>query len=914
VPGAGEGGSAHCHVGFRLLGPLEVRVGEQWTVVGGQRQARLLAGLLVRANRTLSPAEVAEAIWDDHPPKTVVQQVHNAVAALRRNLGPARDVIATHGAGYRAVILPGQLDSIQFEQAHASAKVLLSQGESEPGLELLDDALELWRGPALAGVGGRGAETAAAALAEVRLAVQQLLITSRLDRGEADAVLQLAEELAGRHPLRENVQRLLVWALHQAGRKADALTAFLAIRTRLIEELGVSPGPELCLLHEQILRDDPLLRGTSQRPVSIRPVNGLPPAQLPPDVPAFVGRTRELDQVMAGVHGAGALTVKVIEGMPGIGKTTLALRAAHRLAGTFPDGQLFVDLKGYVEGARPLDPWRALEGMLRSLGVASADIPEDNDQREALFRTCTAGRRLLIVLDNAAGESQVRPLLPGTADCLVLVTSRKSLTGLESAEAVPVGTLTRASSVELFRRIAGPCQDGADPALLDEVAGLCGDLPLALSIMASRLRARPSWTLAHVADRLRDQRLRLVELTAGERSVAAVFHLSYEQLSLAERTFFRRLGLHPGADFDAAAAAALTLADRGTAEWLLEHLTDIHLVEQPKPRRYRLHDLLRGYARQVEGDEGASAAVESLHRHYLDTAQVAMKAITPRRDPDSRSDRDHDQAMAWLDVEHGNLVAVAADMANRNAHAYLGDLSAVAWRYFDTRGHHRDALLLQTMALSAARAAGDKNHECHALLNRGIALWRLLRYDAALSHFENAVELAREIADRDLEVRALGNRGIVCWSAGRLDEAITCLNLVRDIAAQTGDLGAEARTLHRLGVIHTQRRQRERAQERLGAALELARFLRNRDLEAECLNALGIDDRCYGLAEPAIRRHREALDLAVASGNRNQQALSHRELCAAYEKLDDRGAARRHSAAATELYAMLGVPEPPKIS
>jgi tetratricopeptide (TPR) repeat protein len=743
-------------------------------------------------------------------------------------------------------------------------------------------------------------------LAEQRLATYELLIEAHLGLGEFDDVIPMLVGLVAEHPARESLQRLNMLALHGAGRSSDALRAFERTRTALAEELGADPSPELGALHRRIL----LGEGGPRVQTEVPPAATRRPAQLPADLHTFNGRSVELDWL---VSPAGA-AVKAVDGMPGVGKTALAVHAAHQLAAQFPDGQLFVDLQGFSPD-HALDPGIVLEGMLSALGVPGAGIPAATAQRATLYRSCLADKRVLVVLDNAADESQVRPLLPGTGPSRVLITSRRRLVGLDSVDLISLDVLTRAESVGLITRIVGA--DRMSPAA-DTIARLCGDLPLAVTVAVSRLRARMSWTLEYVAERLHDERRRFVELSAGERSVSAAFRLSYENLSSVERRVFRRAGLHPGGTFDARAAAALAEVSPDDADEALERLVDVNLVRQPGPGRYRLHDLLRGYAQEmVQADEqeaNRNLALARLFSYYQWAISMAMDVIapsTPRNAlvvPEKRQYlADYEQAMTWLDAERRAILAVAAAMFREGFHADLANLCASVWRYFDARGHYDDAEAIHSLALSAARAVGNVVMEYHALQNYGSALWRLERFAEAIDCFSQVIVMTESAGDVRMQARARGNLALTYWRLGELDIALDHLDWVRVAAPKVGDKVLESRALHKIGVIRHQKGQHQEALKYLDEAMALALATETHDLQAECLNALGVVARSLADADLAFSRFHAALKLASATGNRNQQAIAHQGMAGMYQDVGEFAQAGHHRRVALELYAQIGM-------
>ncbi len=458
-----------------MLGPLQVWNDQQRVALGGPQSEKVLAALLLAGGRVVPLDVLIDTLWDGVPPPTAKHQVHKLIANLRRKIPGS---IETDGPGYRAQLDDATLDATTFTERAAV-----------PTIASLTAALALWRGPALAGIDSRTLQASAAALNERRLATVETLIDLRLAAGQAAAVAAELPAVIAEHPLREGLRSRLMVALYRCGRQAEALSVYAETRALLADQVGLDPGPELIRLHQQLLRADPALD---------------PPAPkasctLPYDLPDFYGRTADLDRLLSA---DGAVVINAINGMAGVGKTALAVHAAHRMVERYPDGQLFCDLHAHTPGAEPVEPETALELLLRMLGVAPEVIPEGLDARTARWRTELAGRKVLVVLDNAATAAQVRPLLPGTSDCLVLVTSRRRLGMIEGATMLSLDVLPPAEALELFGAVAGVRRVAAEPAAAAEVVRLCGYLPLAIRVAATRLAHRPMWTVVSLARRL----------------------------------------------------------------------------------------------------------------------------------------------------------------------------------------------------------------------------------------------------------------------------------------------------------------------------------------------------------------------------------------------------------------------------
>nr|WP_237522280.1 BTAD domain-containing putative transcriptional regulator [Streptomyces sp. SID1328] len=645
-----------------------------------------------------------------------------------------------------------------------AARAAVGEGRTAEAVTDLRQALALWRGPAPSGRGGRVVEAAVTVWEERRLAAAEQYFELCLAQGEAAELVGDLRDLVGRHPLRETLRGHLMLALHRSGRGAEALEEYAAVRRLLGEELGIDPGAQLTRLHEGILREDlePAPRPPAPRPA---PVPGPVPADrgvctLPYDLTDFTGRDHKLRLLLdkADESDGEGTRIIAVDGMGGSGKTTLAVRAAHRLADRYPDGQLFVDLRGFTPGERPLRPEVALEGLLRALGVPDERLPEGTEERTALWRGMVARKRVLILLDNAADPGQVVPLLPASSGCLVLITSRGRLVDLDGVDWIGLGMLAPEESVTLLAETLGAERAAAEPGAVAELAELCGRLPLALRIAAARLRNRPRWTVAHLVERLSHETRRLDELSTGRRSVTATLELSYQALSAAGRAGFRLLGQHPGTEIDVWSAAALTGTSAREAEDLLEYLLDAHMVQQHALGLYSFHDLVRSFARSLPGEgTGGGVLAERLLPYYLRATEAACEVLFPDRMrlewgaevrpaalPPLRTVA---EAMEWFDREY-RMVQAALDREGDLADpACVVRLSRNLAFYLYTRSKPDEQVAQGRTAVRAARRLGDRNLLCLSLNNLGVAQWRAGRFRDGIDSVSEAREIARALGD-----------------------------------------------------------------------------------------------------------------------------------------------------------------------
>jgi tetratricopeptide (TPR) repeat protein len=869
---------------FRLLGLVEVRVGRD-AVHLSPLERELVALLALSANSAVSMERIVDTLWRTDPPGSARNRVQALVSGLRRAIGDAATV-ATTPSGYRLDVDPGDLDLAVFEEQVAQARSLAVAGDPAAAVEEFRAALALWRGNPLDGVSGHDVDKTR--LRELRLSVLEERIAAELTLGRhADLIGELTA-LAADHPSRESLAGKLMLALYRSGRQAEALEAYRRLRAHLRDELGIEPGREVARLHDQILRRDPAL-DLAPPPA---PSRASSPAQLPRDLPDFVGRGAEFSQLLADLDGPGgggrSVVISAIDGMAGVGKTALAIHAAHRLAEWYPDGQLFLDLHAHTAGRSPVPPAAALATLLTSLGMAPERIPPGLDERAALWRSELAPRRTLIVLDNAVDAAQVRPLLPGAPGCLVLVTARRRLTDLEGALPLSLDVLPAPDARALFTGIAGE-RAAAAPEAVADVVELCGCLPLAIRVAASRLRHRPLWTVEHLADRLRDERRRLAELSSHERSVAAAFTLSYQDLDPDRRRMFCVLGVHPGVDVDPYAAASLADSSAARAEELLESLLDAHLLEQRTLGRYTFHDLLRDHARERAEAEHTPAerhaALGRLLAFYLHAAGTAMDFLAPHE----KDRRPHvpvpatpvrdctgpDGAARWLGMERQNLLMAAAAARRGGWAGHVTQLSTVLWRFLDSSGLHADALALHADALAAAEVAGDRSGQADALHFLGVTYEQLSRFTESVDHQRRALAIYRELGERVSEGNALNKLGIAHDMLGRYADALDCYGQALAIRRATGDRVGEAGTLQNLSYACRMSGRHVDARRFLHDALALHRDAGNRAGEGVCVFQLGLIGEHLGEYADAIGHFQQALVISREIGDRSGEGNAH---------------------------------------
>ncbi|MGW1469866.1 BTAD domain-containing putative transcriptional regulator [Streptomyces olivaceus] len=697
TPGDAPDGSARAPdeegLCFALLGPVRAWRGERELDLGPPQQQAVLAALLLRRGRPATAAELIDAVWGDRPPRAAVSMLRTYASRLRKVLEPVRaageppKVIVTAADGYR-IRVPGRaVDLDLFEQRVAKARKLRGEGRLSAASELLHTALDVWEGTPLAGLPGPLAQDERSRLAEVRLSVLEASLDAEVELGRHGESIAALTALLSKHPLRERLCRLLMLALYRSGRQAEALAAYRGMRSTLVAELGIEPGTSLRDLHDRMLAADPALVPAGPpgeddaQEASLPPVTGVRPAQLPADLATFTGRETELAQADAMLTSGGktaAVVIAAFSGMAGVGKTTMAVHWAHRVAHRYPDGQLFLDLRGFDPAAAAMSPAEVVRVFLEALGVPARSVPDSPDARIALYRTLLADRRMLILLDNARNSEQVRPLLPGSPGCLVVVTSRTQLFGLVAgagARPVAVNPLTPAEAHAFLARRLGAGPPTAEPRATDEIITRCGRLPLALALVAARAATRPGQPLGAVARELSDSRGSLDAFTVCDPAtdLRAVFSSSYDHVSRPAARLFHLLGLVPGPDISVHAAAALAGLPLRETRTLLTELVRSHLLVEQSPGRHTVHELLRVHAAErvltEEPRQERERAVERLLCWYLHTADAACPDLAERgcRTPlESPPPSCHpltfttrDQALRWCEQERPNLVAAA---------------------------------------------------------------------------------------------------------------------------------------------------------------------------------------------------------------------------------------------------------------
>jgi DNA-binding SARP family transcriptional activator len=827
-------------VRITLLGAVDAWVGAERLALGSPLQRTLFAMLALEAGTAISVDRLVDAMWGESLPGDPRAMVHNYSSRLRKVLLTAGVVINKRAAGYVLEVEPQSVDLHVF-------RALAREGE-------LRKALDIWPGSALGGI----TDSDVVAALRTRLDAERLTVAEEWasqaldDRRHQEALAELTA-LVQAHPLRESLVRLELIALYRCGRQADALRRYEETRELLADELGIDPGAELQDVHARILKGDLALEPA---PASV--------VVLPFDVQDFTGRAEELARLSDGHR------VVVVDGMAGVGKTTLVVHAVHRLGERYPDARIFVDLHGFTPGREPVTAHAALHHLLHAIGVPSARIPDDLDQRVTAWRAEMARRRAIVVLDNAVSTEQVRPLLVGGSGSLTIITSRLRL-AVDSAAAMSLEVLPADEAMALVSGIVGK-RAVAEPGATAELVEVCGRLPLALRIAAARLASRPRWTVADLVERLKEHRRKLPELTAGDKDVVASFLLSYDQLSLGQQRMFTLLGHLPGPDVDAYGAAALAAGSFHDARDLLEDLLDQHLLLQHVRGRYTFHDLVREFAWSLSDDEPLR-----LLDYYLHVANVAAHVLQPGRvDSSPKVDQqplvvpplgDAAAAMTWLRVERENLLACVRFFAE------IGD-NHNTWAMTRDVGHsliitHRldEVEALHTLAFAAARRSQDRDKELPVSFGMANISYGRCRYREALEHGEHARALAHELGNLRWEGDSQGLVAMILHRLGRFDEALAVGEASLALQRACESYRIHAICVSNMGRVHLARGEAEKAIARFAESLDLIRELGERSEEASILCGLGAAHSVLGDHDRALTLLRDGLELAAQVGN-----------------------------------------------
>ncbi|SMC67198.1 DNA-binding transcriptional activator of the SARP family [Kibdelosporangium aridum] len=866
-------------VRFGILGPVRIWVDGAEVDIGPPTRVSLLSLLLVRAGQPVTMAEIVDALWGDDPPRTAVNIVHRSVGALRRLTDPslparaAGRLLLPSSSGYRLVVTADTLDLVRFRQLRAAGA--------------FTQALALWRGPVAERVAAnvRGRPEFEAVTHEY-LAV----LGEAVDAGSATEVLPLLRQAAQEHPLNESVQAKLIEALVATGKHREARSVYETVRDGLADSLGVDPGPEL--------------RRALGQPRIV-------PSQLPADLPEFSGREGEIANVMALLNArTPGTTCVAISGMAGVGKTTLAVHFAHRIAGRFPDGLLYIHMRGYGTGD-VLSSDEAIGILLEAIGVPSQRVPDGLDARTALYRSMLAGKRVLVVVDDARDSEHARPLLPGTADAMVIVTSRDRLVGLvarNGAHPVVLGLPTSQEALDLLARLIGASRVAEEPDAATEIVLHCGRLPLALGVVAARVTAWPNLRLADIAAQLRADRL--TALDSDEADVRTVFSWSYHAVSPDAARMYRLLSVHPGGYITGAAAASLAGLPLSRAHSVLAELSRANLINERLPGRYVFHELVRAHAAELVSEEETGEAQDRLVGHYLYSARAAstlLYAYWYRSHPGPQSPgegvtvmgfADNQQAEAWLRSELAVLLAVAGQTRGR--------LAAAIEIFLDRQGRWQDQVTLQRDALATADDARVRAGAHRAL---GFALGRLDDFGAADVHLAEAFVQFDSL--KDLDGVAITNRyqAFLANRRSRYDQALEFYEHALECYETTSDGRGQATVHNEVGWTHILAGDYTKALSECELAVSMQEELGNANGEASAADSVGYAYHHLGQDLEAIRWYERALRIYRRIKDVSLEADTLRHIGQAYQALGNEHEANSVLRQALEILEDLGHPD-----
>jgi DNA-binding SARP family transcriptional activator len=904
-------------VRVRVLGSLTVWRDGTAVVLGPARQRAVLGLLAVQPNSLVRREEICQALWEGEPPATAVSMIQSYVSRLRRLLDPARSpgagdsLLVAAGSGYRLQVTGEELDLIAFGRRFAQARMAARAGRPAAACALFEQALELWQGEPLADIDALRGHPAVAGLARQRAAAVEEYADAASGHGWYSRVLAPLRALAVREPLNERAHARLMIALAGSGQQAAALEVFDDVRRRLDDQLGVRPGAELAAAQARVLRQhipaaaaEPAGQHDDGAPAEYGepPASPVVPRQLPAAASHFVGRAGEL-RVLSSLldparEDAGAVVVSVIGGTAGVGKTTLAVQWAHQVADRFPDGQLYVDLRGFGPAASPVSPAEALRGFLDAFAIPAAQLPASQESLAGLYRSLLSARRVLVVLDNARDPAQVRPLLPGSGRCAVVITSRSQLTGLvasDGAQPLILDVLTDADARELLARRMGAERLAGEPDAATELAGLCARLPLALAITAARAAAHPGVRLTVLASELDDAMARLDALETGEAatSIRAVFSWSYENLAPEGSRMFRLLALHPGPDIAVPAAASLAGTGPQQASRLLRALARAGLQTEHVPGRFAFHDLLRAYAtelvRGTESDSDRRAAAHRVLDHYLHTAHAAAALSQLNREPLTLKPPrpgsvpehlpDEGSALAWFKAENPVLRAAVAQAVTDGFDTHAWQLTCTLAPFVHRSGHwhqHEWSIVLAT-ALAAAQRQGDIAGQARVHWELGFIRTRLGRYDDALSHLSRALDMYRQLGNQAGQANSHLGLALLFDQQSQQDEAVRHAERALDLYRAAKHRAGQASALNAAGWYSIRVGHHQRALAYCQRALDLYREIGSRPGEAGTLDSIGYAHHHLGHHRQAIACYRSALGLLRKLADYDAEAvvLSH---------------------------------------
>lgn len=862
---------------IRLLGPVEVIGPGGRAVLPGSRQRALVGMLALQPGVIVGRSALIDALWGEEPPRTALKTLYSHVTRVRQALEACGlpDLLATREPGYALQIKPAETDAGRFELQLQQARAAGNPGDVAKQLR---EAMELWRGTPFADASLAGRATASIdRLEQLHIGAAEDLWAAELELGGHDRSVPELELLVASHPYRERLVGLLMLARYRSGRHADALAAYHQLRTRLADELGIDPGPELERRYTAILRHEPEAGGVvAAAPAFPRP------AQLPAQAGHFTGRTQELS-VLRELLATPGPRIVAVSGPGGMGKTSLALHWAHQVVDQFPDGQLFLDLRGQLP-AESMDPAEAMPRLLRSLGVPSDRVPAELSEQAGLYRSLLAGKRLLVVLDNCGTVDQVLPLIPAGDESLLLITSRRRLTALATHHAVrlvDLDALDESDALALVGQMVGQERVLAEPEATAELLELCGRMPLALRIAAALLAAQPARLIRDLKEQLENEdRLDALSIEGDSRSVRAVFAGAYLSLSPAAARLFRLLGLHPGPTI----ALQLATAAMGVpARSAMTELVTAQLITALGDDRYRFHDLARLYAAEcarleMSPDEQQDT-IDRILDWYLSVGEIANRTLDPNRNrvvpvvrhrPDDlpiAATDGHDAVLGFLDGERGNLVPLVRAATEHGRPTTAWQLTYLLTGFFEFRAHWTDRIEICRWAVTAAQADADEFAESLMLTSLGVAYNAAHRFAEAVEPLNRSLALAQAIDDVRGQGNANNNLAAAYVGMHRTDEAIDAFERSLALYTATGNTPLIAATLNNLGEMYIRTNRTDQGFEHLGRALKLGREAGAPWLEALICTTLGQAHLAGGDPAEAGRYLHQALEIRRQVGD-----------------------------------------------
>jgi DNA-binding SARP family transcriptional activator len=918
---------------FTLLGPVRAWRGPDEVDLGSPQQRTALAALLLREGAQASVDELIDAVWGADAPRSAEKAIRTYVYRLRRALqldgDDGQPVIETVGNGYVMRVTAEESDLALFRRELSSADTARKAGELGVAAGHLRSALALWQGTPLAGIQGMYADAQRITLENLRRSAIEARLTLDFQLGEFTKAAVELTTLVAENPLDERFRELLMLALYRSGRQAEALNTYRQGQIVLADELGIDPGPGLRSTYERILRADPELIEQDTEPEETTAEQPFPrPAQLPPDLPNFTGRDAELMQLDALLaSGSDGLVTVLIAGMAGVGKTTLAVHWAHRLAQRFPDGQLYVNLRGFEPTGTTMTAAEAMRAVLESLGHAPRAIPADLSAQTVLYRSLLAGRRVLVLLDNARDADQVRPLLPGTPGCLVIVTSRTQLPSLiaaDGAHPVNLDLLPTADARVFLANRLGAARLAAEPAPTQEIIQRCAGLPLALAIVSARAALNPRFPLAAIAAELRDPDGSLDAFSVSDTAVDVrdVFSWSYHALDDPAARLFRLLALHPGPDISTNAAASIAGLTRRQTRALLGTLTRSHLLIEHVPGRFTSHDLLRAYEGELtathDSDAERQAALRRMLDHYLHSAYDASQLLSPHREPiplpDLAADvvvvplAGADQASDWFTTEHNVLLALIRDAYAQGFDAHTWRLAWTVVHFLDRRGHWQDLLSAQQLGLDAAERSDDRYGQAVAHLAMARADADLGLYEDSLSHLGRTLELFGEAGDKIGQAHTHRQFSWVLEQQGNNTAALAHAYQSLELYRALRDSSGEAMALNAVGWYHARLGQYEDALALCGQARALLTDMGEYYGLADTMDSIGFAYQHLHRYDEAIEAYERSVALYRELGVSFAEADTSNRLGEVLREAGRTAAAQAAFTRALDLFTQLGHP------